>query len=210
MFGMQVIATPRETMSIGAGIEHAKSDYDRSMIGLLSSDELSINLDASMQLSEKTSVYVFWNQQQNSSDQAGSQTFSTPDWFASEDSTSNATGIGFRHTIVKNKIDIGADYAYVRSRGEITVSAGAPDPPFPDLETRLKSLKVYIDYLLKENLSLKGAVWYEDYDTDDWQLDGVQPGTIPNVLTLGETSPSYDLYVVGLSVRYRFSTASNQ
>jgi hypothetical protein len=68
---------------------------------------------------------------------------------------------------------------------------------------------VYIDYRLKENLSLKGAVWYEDYDTDDWQLDGVQPDTIPTVLTLGETSPSYDLYVVGLSVRYRFGTASD-
>ncbi|MDH3671578.1 MAG: MtrB/PioB family decaheme-associated outer membrane protein [Gammaproteobacteria bacterium] len=207
MFGMQVMATPRETVSIGAGVEHAKNDYDRSVIGLLSSDELSVNLDASMQLSEKTSLYVFWNRQQISSKQAGSSTFfSTPNWLQDEDDTFNATGIGFRHTIVKNKIDIGADYAYVRSRGEITVSTVVPDPSFPDLETRLNSLKVYVDYRLKENLSLKGTVWYEDYDTDDWQLDGVQPDTIPNVLTLGETSPSYDLYVVGLSIRYRFNT----
>ncbi|MGI9304345.1 MAG: MtrB/PioB family decaheme-associated outer membrane protein [Gammaproteobacteria bacterium] len=210
MFGMQVVATPRETVSISAGLERADSDYDKSVIGLLSSDELSLNLDTSMQLSKKTNVYVFLNHERSSSDQAGSQAFSTPDWTASEDSTSNGAGIGFRHALVKNKVDIGADYAYVRSRGEITVGTGAPDPPFPDLKTRWNSLKVYIDYRLKEYLSLKGAAWYEDYDTDDWQLDSVQSGTIPNVLTLGETSPSYDLYAFGLSVRYRFGIATNK
>ena len=51
---------------------------------------------------------------------------------------------------------------------------------------------------------MAAAYWYESYRSQDWQLDGVTPSTISNVLSLGETSPSYNVNFVSLSLRYRF------
>jgi MtrB/PioB family decaheme-associated outer membrane protein len=202
---LQVTVTPRETVSVGGGFEFARNDYDKSEIGLLDSREFSANLDASVQVSKKTNVHFFLNHQMIESKQAGSAGFSTPDWFQDEDDTFSTAGIGFKHMLIKNKVDIGADYVLAKSRGEIDVSSTiTPSAPFPDLTTTLNSLKFYVDYHFKKRLSFNAAVWYEDYDSDDWQLDGVAPDTISNVLTFGETSPSYDLYFLSFSVRYKF------
>ena len=125
-------------------------------------------------------------------------------WSQDEDDTFNTAGIGFKHMLVKDKVDIGADYVLAKSRGKIEVATLVSSSSFPDLKTDLNSLKFYVDWRMNSKLSLNAALWYEDYESDDWQLDGVAPDTIPNVLTLGETSPSYDLYFLSLSVRYKF------
>lgn len=202
---LQLTVMPRENLSIGVGFGIAVNDYTESTIGLLNSEELNVNLDSAVKLSEKTSVHFFLNHQRIESKQAGSQTFSTPDVTARNDDTIDTGGIGVRHTVTKDKLEVGADYAIVRSQGEVTVTTAVPTVPFPDLTTKLNSLKVYADYRLKQKgLSLNAAWWYESYETDDWQLDGVTPSTIPNVLTFGETSPSYHASFVSLSVRYKF------
>jgi MtrB/PioB family decaheme-associated outer membrane protein len=202
--GVEAIVTPRDTVSISGGFELANSDYDKSVIGLLSSDEFSANVDASLQVSKRTNLHFFFNHQLISSEQAGSSTFSSPNWFQNEDDTFNTAGIGFKHMLVKDKVDIGADYVLAKSQGKIDVQTLVPTASFPDLTTRLNSLKFYVDWRLKKKLSLNASIWYEDYESDDWQLDGVAPDTISNVLTLGETSPSYDLYFLSMSVRYKF------
>jgi MtrB/PioB family decaheme-associated outer membrane protein len=204
LLGLQTTVTLRENVTIGAGFELATNDYTRSTIGLLDSQELNVNLDSAVMLSEKTSVHFFLNQQRIESKQAGSQTFSTPDWTAKNDDTINTGGLGVRHTVKKDKLEVGADYTLSRSEGEVMVITAVPTTPFPDLTTKLNSLKLYATYRLKKNLSLNAAYWYETYDSDDWQLDGVTPSTIPNVLAFGETSPSYNVSVISLSARYKF------
>jgi MtrB/PioB family decaheme-associated outer membrane protein len=167
--GVQAIVTPRDTVSISGGFELANSDYDKSIIGLLTSDEFSANVDASLQVSKRTNLHFFLNHQLISSKQAGSSSFATPNWFQDEDDTFNAAGIGFKHVLVKDKVDIGADYVFAKSRGEIEVATLVSSMPFPDLTTRLNSLKFYVDWRFKKKLSLNASVWYEDYESDDWQ-----------------------------------------
>jgi predicted porin len=109
-----------------------------------------------------------------------------------------------KHAAIKDKLDIGADYSTSRSKGEISVNTGALNPAFPSLSTTLDSLKLYATYRLKDNVSLQASYWYERYDSKNWMLDGVAPGTIPNVLTLGEQAPRYSVNVLMLAVRYKF------
>jgi hypothetical protein len=45
---------------------------------------------------------------------------------------------------------------------------------------------------------------YEEYDEDNWAVDGVAPNTIDNVLTMGEVSPDYNIGVFAVSLRYAF------
>jgi len=186
------------------GVELSKDDYSNSVLGLTQSNEADFNADASVLLTDATSMHVFASWQQIKSEQAGSQTFSNPDWSAKNNDTFTSVGIGVKHQLIKDKLDVGADYVLSHSTGKVDVETGAPDGNFPNLETDLNSVKLYADYRLKENLTLHAAYWYEHYNSKDWMLDGVNPDTIPNVIAFGQDSPDYDVHAVMMSLRYRF------
>jgi MtrB/PioB family decaheme-associated outer membrane protein len=193
-----------ERVNVGLGVDWSEDKYSDSTIGLLSDRDLNVNADVSVTLTQDTSLHFFANHQEIKSKQAGSQTFSTPDWTGENRDKIDFFGIGLKHAAIKDKLDIGADYSVTRSRGEINVNTGVSDPAFPQLTTSLNSLKLYANYRLKDNLSLQAGYWYERYDSKDWMLDGVTPNTIPNVLALGLQAPQYRVNVIRLSVRYKF------
>ena len=201
--GLRTNITPSDTVTVGFGIDVSKDEYPNSTIGLISGDDLNISADTSISLGEKTSLQFYANQERISSMQAGSQTFGTPDWTASNDDTITAAGIGVKHQLISDKLDVGADYSISRARGDITVTSGVATP-FPELTTRLNTVKLYANYAWRKDISLHGAYWYESFRSEDWSLDGVAPNTIPNVLALGETPPSYHAGVVTLFMRYKF------
>lgn len=196
--------TPHERIGIGFGIDTASDDYTASTLGLTESEDMSYSVDASLLVTRNMSAHAFVTREEIESEQLGSQTFSTADWSGDEKDTIDTFGVGLKFAAIKDKLDISADYVYSKSIGEIHVESVAPDPPFPDLMTKLNSFKLYADYKVKSNLSVRLGYYYEKYETDDWALDGVNPDTISNVLTLGEDSPSYDIDVITASVRYRF------
>jgi hypothetical protein len=193
-----------DSVNVGLGAESNKDDYSDSAIGLTSGRDLSLNADVSWIVTELTSLQLFVNRQEIKSTQRGSQTFSTPDWTGENKDTINTIGIGVKHAAIKDKLDIGADYTVSRSSSDISVNTGASNPAFPNRSASLDSLKLYANYRLKDNVGLLAGYWYERYDTRDWLLEGVMPGTVPNVLTLGEQPPRYHVNVVRLAVRYRF------
>ena len=202
--GLRIDIAATDSVNVGLGAESNKDDYSDSAIGLTSGRDLSLNADVSWIVTERTSLHLFVNRQEIKSTQRGSQTFSTPDWTGENKDTINTLGIGVKHAAIKDKLDIGADYTVSRSSSDISVNTGASNPAFPNLSASLDSLKLYANYRLKDNVALLGGYWYERYDTRNWMLEGVTPGTIPNVLTLGEQTPRYHVNVVRLAVRYRF------
>lgn len=203
--GMHINISPEPEYTIGLNIDIAKDDYDKSVLGLTESKEFSVNGDVTALLSESTSVNLFVGFEHIESTQAGSQTFSSADWLASNDDTVDSMGLGMTHVLIEDKLDIGADYTKIRSTGKIAIGSGAVVPTFPDLKTELDSFRLHANYHLKEMTTLRLAYWYERYDTDDWTHDGVLPDTIPNVLSFGDINPSsYDINVVQLSIVYKF------
>lgn len=202
--GLRIDIAATDTISIGLGADSSKDDYSDSAIGLISGRDLSMNGNVSWMATEQTIVTLFLNRQTIKSNQRGSQTFSTPDWFGENKDTIDTVGLGLRQVVIKDKLDLGADYLVSRARSEISVNTGAADPALPNITTSLDSLKFYANYRLKDNVSLIGGYWYERYDSKNWMYDGVAPGTIPNVLTLGEQPPRYHVNVFRVAVRYRF------
>jgi len=199
---MHVSILPVETITLGLSVDYATDDYTDSQIGLIDGSEVSVHADAAMMLGESTNLHFFIGQQKIESSQAGSQTLSTPDWYADNNDTITTAGIGLTQ-VINEQLDIGADFTVSRSVGEVTVTSGIPYV-YPDNVTNLDSLKLYANYRLKEDISLYLGYWYERYDSSNWALDGVTPDTIPNVISLGIQSPSYDVSVVALALRYQF------
>ena len=193
-----------EAIQVGLGINTSKDRYRDTSIGLTNGREYSLNGDVSAMLTEQTSVNLFANHQVIRSSQAGSQAFANPDWSAENRDTVDVLGVGLKHGAIKNKLDLGADFVYTRTRGAIRVDAGVSDPPFPDFTTTMHGLKLYFTYRVDAQWSVNGGYWHERYRSANWMLDGVAPATVPNLLTFGEQAPQYRVNVVRLSARYSF------
>ena len=57
-------------------------------------------------------------------------------------------------------------------------------------------------YHKSEKLDIGLHLRYESFQTADWALQGVAPGTIQTVLGLGAEEYDYDVFMISLGVRY--------
>ncbi len=205
--GFHTGITPMERLTVGVGIDYAWDDYSKSLVGLLDGEQGDVSADASLVLTDKATLTFFANRELIKSNQGGSQTTPTiQDWSARNRDTIDTAGVGIKYR-ANEKLDLGADYSASRSTGEISIrdaSFAGSSQSFPDLTTELDSVRIYGTYQLKPAVALRATYWYERYDSDDWTVDGVAPLTIPNVITLGQDSPTYHVNAVSLSVRYSF------
>lgn len=208
---------PSEKWAVGFNANYLKDDYTASEMGLTKSDIHNYTLDATFLPAEATSLYAFYTYENLKSDQDGrairgganklpDSLDPARDWFVKHRDRVDTVGLGIRRTVIKNRLDVGADYVYAKSKGEVDVTTGAAltSAPLPPLITRLNSLSLYGKYKWKKDWSVKARYWVEKFDSTDWALDNVQPNTLANVITLGETSPDYTVHVIMLSLGYRF------
>ena len=171
--------TVNETINIGLGADYANDDYQHSTIGLTDDRVGSLVGDVSVALSEQTQLHVFAQGEWTKSHQVGSQVYAQPDWTGETNDTFYVGGIGIKHLTLGGKLELAGDFLLSRSRSNVTVNAGAAAPPFPTATTSLDALRLKATYRLKDNLSLIGSYWYENYDSQDWHVDGVPAGDGP-------------------------------
>jgi MtrB/PioB family decaheme-associated outer membrane protein len=201
---LRVDTTVGEKLTLGGGVDIARDEYPDSQLGLTYGKDISYNVDATVLVTHTTSAHLFASHEEIQSRQLGSQNFSTPDWSGRNDDTISCAGVGIKRSKLWEKLDLGVDYMVTSSHGAVVVETGASAAPFPDLASKRDTLKLYGVYRLKDKISLQGSYWYEQYHSDNWQLAGVTPATISNVLTFGQLAPVYHVNVVSLSGRYQF------
>jgi MtrB/PioB family decaheme-associated outer membrane protein len=200
--GLRVDVAFNERISVGLETNISWDKYHKSVMGLLEGRSGAVAADAAFSLSEDTSANLYASHEQIDSTQANAEFLAgAPLWFASNKDSIDTAGAGIRHH-ASDKFDIGADYTFSRTTGEISVSSALVG--FPDLTSRLHSAKLYATFRPKKRLSLRLAYWYESYRSEDWTVDAVTPSTITNVLAFGQGSPSYHISVITLSGRYEF------
>ncbi|MCX7140853.1 MAG: MtrB/PioB family decaheme-associated outer membrane protein [Proteobacteria bacterium] len=206
--GVRADVSPRENVTMGVGIDNSKDTYTESTIGLRDGSSFNVNGDISIAFTPATSVHVFANREVIKSQQAGSQAFSYADWTANNKDTIDFFGLGVKHAMIKDKLDVGADYGLSRSRGEVNVLTGVWTPGFPNLATSMNTFKLSMTYRVKENLSVNAGYWYERYESKNWAQEGLAPSGVPNVianfLAFGDPAPQYKVQVVRLSMKYKF------
>ena len=105
---------------------------------------------------------------------------------------------------INDKFDYGFDYVSSDSDGDILTDSGAGEAPFPVLTTRLRNARVYLNYKVNQRWGLGLDAYREEYDSADWYVDGEGPLDINGILTMGELSPDYDVYVVRLLATLRY------
>jgi len=199
---LRVDVTPGERFNFGFDVRATWDDYFSSTVGLLNGTSWSAAADCGWAIAEKVSASCYLGHEEIKSEQSNAELLgASPPWFGSNHDVIDSIGAGFKYG-ASEKFDMGFDYTWSRSSGEVAIKSATVG--FPDLATELNSARVYLNYTPKKKLTLRLSYWYEGYRSEDWALDDVLPATIGNVLAFGQQSPGYDVNVVTLSGRYEF------
>ncbi|MGA7179389.1 MAG: MtrB/PioB family decaheme-associated outer membrane protein [Thiobacillaceae bacterium] len=202
--GLEVALTPRQNLSLGLGLDYYKDDYHNMVLGLTQATGLTVTPNVTYVFNERLSASAYYTYEKLSSDQTGNEWIPLPPvstiWMESDSNLTQTVGLNANWKAIPKKLDVGADVAYSKFTGTIHY-AGATD--LPDLSSTLTSFGVHGNYKLKENLSLRTALWYEKYQESDWAKTA-SVSYLPTVLSLGTANQNPDTVLVSVSVRYDF------
>ncbi|MEC4728740.1 MtrB/PioB family decaheme-associated outer membrane protein [Shewanella sp. D64] len=196
--------SPLSWVSIDLVGRYAIDDYDVTIIGLTESQDYGYDLNISLQLSKDLSAYGFAGQQWIDSTQAGSQSFSAPDWQADIQDEFINLGAGISYGgLMEDKLTLGGDYLFSNSISDTYLDGSAVTNSalqYGDYFAYNHSVSMYADYALSPKMALKLSYQYERY----YDTDGAQMGinTVPGLTTLGELNHDYNAHQVMLSFSY--------
>lgn len=187
--------------SVHAG--YARDEYPGTVIGRTSGSDYTYGANVALQPAEGLSFSAFASHRRLENEQAGSQAFGVPDWAAEQEDATNVVGahLGWQ---APRGIELGVDYVYATSEGTVSMLATAGESGFPMLLTRWHDARLFGRYALRPNLSLRLDLLYERYAASDWGLDGLAPGTVPNLLALGQGTQDGRALATLLGARYEF------
>jgi MtrB/PioB family decaheme-associated outer membrane protein len=206
--------SPNAQLDLQAGFDFKYDDYHKSQYGLQKAKGWALNLDASYKATDALSGHVFtsWDGyssgQRSINLQAKTNLATTWDWTADNLDRTFTVGTGMRYKPL-SKYEVGGDLTHAKSSGRISIWTGPSivansARPFPELKTSMTRLDLFGQYKLQKDMVLKLKYIYERYTSADWALDQVLPGTLANVIGTGQTSPSYNIHYVGVSLAYQF------
>jgi hypothetical protein len=200
---------PTDRLSLGFKVETWSDDYDNSAVGLTSGDRDVYLADVSYALRRNLSFYGSFGSESIKSSQSGAASnvnpnTAPPNWEGKNKDDFDTASVGMRWSGL-GKWGLELDYVYAKSEGDIEIRNSGRRDEFPELNTELNRVTLGVTYDYTNRIRFRAGVLYEDYDSDDWALDGVEPDTIANVLTWGGNSPDYDVTMFSIGFRYSLS-----
>ena len=208
---------PGPDVNLGLAGSYAEDDYSESTLGLTRAEVRSITLDAGWYPQEHIALTGFYTKEEYESSQAGNSlfnpaapSFTANDWFAdSEDRVDTWNfALTFKDLGVDRGwkgVDFGFDYTHSNTRSDIAVtSPTSATAPLPTLKAKMATFTIWGTARLTSSSSIRLAAESAELSSDDWGLDSVEPGTLDNILLLGQNAANYDLWLISASWRYQF------
>jgi MtrB/PioB family decaheme-associated outer membrane protein len=196
------VALGKLPLTLGASGYYSDDSYNLSTLGVTSGLSRRWALDLTWAVNEKISVWVNGGEERIDARTSGSSTFSDPDWQSTVEDDFVTYGGGFRAQFAD---DIVLDVSYTHADGDSDTSiTGVDAGRFPTVESNLDSFRAEFSYGINERMDAAFTFWHEGYSSDDWAIAGIEPDTLPTVLSLGADPYDYSVNYVGVSLRYYF------
>ena len=196
--------TIEEGVSLGFNVDVTDDTYSDSLIGLTGAHSASFGADFSAALAEGTLFRSYMQSEEIRSTMTNSQQFSDPDWIGKARDRFDTLGVGLTHSVMKGRLELAGDITLSRSHSDTTIWFGSFGTPFPTVVTSLQAVTLSAAWHQDAHWTLLGNIAWEQYGSTDWHVDGVGPGTVPNLLAFGEQAPKYSVGVIRFAARYRF------
>jgi MtrB/PioB family decaheme-associated outer membrane protein len=202
---------PGQPISIGGQVFYAADSYTESPMGLDKNDDLRFAADVTWAINDRTSVYLQGGYEEQEMTVLGSETFSNVDWTSRHEDQFQSVNAGVTYVDPEGRFDTSLSLRYAEGTGDIDVMSDFSGAgPYPEQETDLKGAELEVGYRLTQAIDVRLTLQYEDYSSADWALQGVEPATVPTVLTLGADPDNYDVFLVSVSMRYSFGRTASK
>jgi hypothetical protein len=146
----------------------------------------------------------------------------------------DTVGIGFRYkNLMSGRLDLLGDLLYTEARTDIGVSGGSyvnnpfalgsappasapplgpgvpavffiPAAPTPTAKNTLFEARLSGQYAIDKASAVRLTYWYQHLKSNDYVYDGLQFGSLTNVMPTNQQPYNYNVHVVGLSYVYRW------
>lgn len=190
-------------VSFSTSFLFADDDYKESLVGLNGSEEFRATADVSWAVTESASVYLVYGLDRIDAHQTGAEQFGFWDWSAFHEDDFDHVGMGMSWRPSDSKFDFSFDYNRGNGQTKIALDSLSGGPSsLPDLESTLDSAQAEASYAFSDRLDGTFHLRYERFKLKDWAM--VSQTTLPTILTLGAQPYDYDVYAVGIGIRYRF------
>lgn len=193
-------------LTLSGNAFYADDSYNLSQLGLVAGLDRRYSFDLTWAASDAVSVYVNAGRDLVDSKRKGSTAFSDPDWRADISDEFETYGGGMRATF-NEKIRLDLDYTYGKGTSDTTI-VGVNAGSFPTVDSKMNSLRADFTFPFTDRLDFVFSWLHEKLDSSDWQIEGIEPNTVPTVLGLGIDPYDYSVDYIGASVRYYFGPRS--
>jgi MtrB/PioB family decaheme-associated outer membrane protein len=198
-------ATATLTWSLEGSI--AKDDYRSSPLGLLATHEQRGSTTLTWTPRETLSAYIDLGYERLFNLQNGITGLDASPWFAADSDRFWNLGIGGRW-VPQERWTLSLDYLMAPSYDNTDTTAGGLQQAFPQNWTKLDSTRFSVGYQWTPAMQIHVRYTREQYNSNDWAVNGVGVSTIPNLLALGVQPYRDNVNVFGLTVRYQFGRDS--
>jgi hypothetical protein len=151
-------------------------------------------------------------------------------WSTDMRDKSDTVGIGFTYkNLMSGRLDLLGDLLYTESRTDIGVSGGSyvnnpfalaspasplgagvpavffiPAASTPTAKNTLFEARLSGQYAIDRASAVRLTYWYQHLKSNDYIYDGLQFGSLTNVMPTNQQPFNYNVHVVGLSYVYRW------
>ncbi|MDN3922443.1 MtrB/PioB family decaheme-associated outer membrane protein [Roseateles violae] len=195
---------PIETLSLQLIVDAARDKYHTRNLGPEDGRAQYISLDGNYQLNENWQL-LGWISNDDSklnqttrSNSANGTLVPVQNWEARMRNKGEAYGLGLRGKI-GSAFDLGADLQYAKDTNVYQLNAVMPpEALLPDIGTKHTTARLFGQYAVKKNLSVRMDLGYDRFNTNDWTWAGWR-------FTDGTTvvNPNTSSTFFGLSLVYR-------
>lgn len=215
-----------DQLSFGFNAAYNRDDYTDEYFGLNEVDLVSYTVDGSYVPAEHWHMSAYFSTDRYEQDQSGRAFTFLPaqvvdpdrNWWVNSANDFDTVSVSAEYSAAQQRLpflrdwglsgdlDLGFEFSSSRSTGDVETETGPAlnGAPLPDLETDLRYYRLYGRYDLTDRDTVSLSLSHESYDSDDFALDGVDPGTVERVLTLGEESQDYSVNWIAIGYRHRF------
>jgi MtrB/PioB family decaheme-associated outer membrane protein len=205
--------------SVYAQWKVVRDDFDNDTYGLDSRDSTISTLGATWSPRDTVSMSVYGSFERYKIDQKGAQMGSTASpyqqWTLDSKDTANAYGVSLDWTVVEDRFDLSADFAYIDTQSDYDTTLGVNNGlsgtfvggSTPDSDDTLYRLNLVGTYTVNEHFDVIGRYIWEERNAEDWGWSqSLTPGVATTASAVGAAYeyPDYTSQAAILSVRYKF------
>jgi MtrB/PioB family decaheme-associated outer membrane protein len=202
---LQIFYTPLEQVSATVSGQYSHQDYSETELGLTENRQQNINLDLNWHPNQTVDISLFLQQEEITTQMAGGNNFFSPLWQAQNRDKifSYGASIALRN-LLDDKLTVFINVDLADANTDIHINQAGTQDYLPQISSLWSHSELKLVYQYSPQIDISFSYQYQKFTSADFAIDGVVPGSLPNLLTSGTRSNNYDVSYGLLSIGYQF------